>query len=282
MSWKSVKNFLIVLLVLVNTLLVFFVYKYYTASRFIDSDTVEGAVALLGESGITVSSELLSVKKDDAKTLSASYEREEYVCLVASVLLGREADGMYMLPHGVRAEAGEGEIAFIGYDMSVEYTASGEEGVSSLTEKATEADAGKAKSAISFLEERIALAAGTVEEKDCSAYGDYVFVNVRQKENGIPLYGMESVFGIKGEKIVYASGKYFFGVPDSEEESQLLDRINILFSEKEQGITGTVSEMELCYTLYEGDGKMMLVPSYMLRYADGNVRAINAISKKLY
>lgn len=282
MSWKSVKNFLIILLVLVNILLAFFVYKYYTNSRFTDSGTVESAAALLKESGIEVSNELINVKKENAKTLYVPYEREEYVCLVASVLLGKEADGMYMLPHGVRAEAGEGEIALIGYDMSIEYTASGENDILSLIEKASKADDGDAKTAISFLEEKIALAAGTADENDCSIYGDYVFVNVKQKENGIPLYGMDSVFGIKDGKIVYASGKYFFGVPESEEESQLLDRINILFSEKEQGMTGTVEEMELCYTLYEGDGKMMLIPSYALRYADGNMRAINAISKKLY
>ena len=282
MSWKSVKNLLIVLLILVNSLLAVFAYNYYIASRFTDANTVNNSLDILKAHGLEVSGELISVKNESADILYSAYDRENYVCLVASLLFGKEADGMYMLPSGVRAETADGEVALIGYDMSLEYASVSEEGVENAVALAKAAAEDVAKEACLFLEEKIALPKGSISTGDCTASGDIVFVNVVQKENGLPLYGMECVFGIKGEKIVYASGKHFFGVPEKAENAQLLDRINILFSEKDDGMTGKLLDISLCYTLYEADGEMMFVPSYTLTYADGNVRAVNAISKKLY
>lgn len=285
MSWKSVKNILILLLVAVNILLAVFAYNYYTGSRFTDGDTAEKAVTVLEKSGINVSSELLSVKNDTAQALYTSYDRENYVCLVANVLFGKEADGIYMLPDGVRAQTLEGETAYIGYDMSLEFYAAGEKDkVAAALSNAKAVSGDSSKNARTFLENTLSLESGSIKESSCKASGDFVFITMDQTQRGLSLYGMECVFGVRGEKIVCAIGKYFFGAPTGEKIAQLLNRVNILFSEKERGMTGTLCDIELCYTLYEDEESelMLFIPSYALTYADGTVRAVNGVSKKLY
>ena len=94
MSWKQVKNILLLLLVAVNILLFAFVYNYYQASNYTDADTAKRAVTILQKSGITVADELLAVQNDSADLLHCSYDREEYLCYAAALLLGKEAEGI--------------------------------------------------------------------------------------------------------------------------------------------------------------------------------------------
>ncbi|MBQ8836288.1 MAG: hypothetical protein IJ002_02110 [Clostridia bacterium] len=282
MSWKTVKNLLILLLIAVNILLAVFAFDYYTDSNFTSADTAAGAAKILEKSGLYVESGMLSVKNDTAPALYTSYDRETYVCLVAHLLFGKEPDGIYMLPHGVRAETLDGKTAYIGYDMSVEYTAG--ENISSALENAKSADGEMTKAAREFLEEKFALAEGSIKESDCKVSGDCTFVTLGRAERGLKLYGMECTFGVRDGEIVYACGKYFFLTPTGEENAQLLDRVNIMFSEKERGVRGTLESAELCYTLYENadSGLMLFIPSYALTYRDGTVHAVNGVSKKLY
>lgn len=285
MSFKSVKNLFIILLVAVNIVLACFAYNYHVSSYYTDGETAEKAAKILEKNGLSVNADMLGVRNDTADILYADYDRENYICLAAAILLGKEADGIYMLKDGVRAETLEGEYVYLGYDMAIEFSAAADKGAienALASHKAAATD--KAKAACEFLENTLSLQSGVINEADCAESGEYVFVTVEQSENGLPLYGMKCVFGLRGEKIVYASGKHFFGVPKSAEDAQLLDRINILFSETERGHTGTLVGIDLCYTLYEDadSGKMMYVPSYSLAYSDGNVHTVNAINKKIY
>ena len=57
-----------------------------------------------------------------------------------------------------------------------------------------------------------------------------------------------------------------------------------MFSEKQRGEVGTVSDISLCYTLYEDsqNDRMLYIPSYKITYKDGKVNTVNAISKEIY
>ena len=48
MNWKSIKSFLILLVVLVDVLLLRFCYTYYTSRDYTARDTAEDAAAILG------------------------------------------------------------------------------------------------------------------------------------------------------------------------------------------------------------------------------------------
>ncbi len=285
MSWKNVKNFLIVLLVAVNVLLSVFAYKYYFASSFTDPDTAAVASAVLKNDGINISADILAVKKDTAEVLFCEYDREHYLALVCSLLFGKEADGIYLLPNGIKAETLEGDTVLLGYDMSIDYMSTAlQSEISSALALAKPLEAEAAKASRASLEKLIALPENSLSSASCTSFGDYVFIATEQVENSLSLYGMNCVFGIKNGKIVYANGKHFFSVPEEKENAQLLDKVNIMFSEKLREETGTVTDISLCYTLYEDsqNDRMMFIPSYKVTYEDGKQSAINALTKEKY
>ena len=208
MSWKNVKNFLIILLVIVNIILSAFAYNYYRASRFVDSDTAAMASDVLKQSGIEVAAAQLAVKKDTADILFCAYDREHYLALVSSLFFGKEADGIYMLPNGIRAETLEGDTLLLGYDMSIDYTnAALENEIKAALDGAAKVSAEDSKHVRAALEELIALPENSLKDAPCSAYGDYTFITAAQFENSLSLYDMTAVFGIKNGEIVYPTAR---------------------------------------------------------------------------
>ncbi len=284
MSWKQVKNFLLLLLAAVNLLLFYFVYRDYKISNYTDAVTVKRATAILADSGITVSDTQLTVANDTADTLSCSYDREEYLCYVAALLFGEEAEGIYLLPDGIRAETAAGKVLTLGYDFSLRYIAPGadEKRMEAALQSAKESESCTAEK--NALEELLALPVGALKSTPCVHADGYTFITVTQSENGIPLYGMCCTFGFSGETLLYADGKYCFAMPTVKTGEPLLSRIHILFSEKERGRTGQITEIALCYALYEDaqNDSLLFVPAYALTYADGEQIAVSAISGNVY
>lgn len=287
MNWKQVKNLLLLLLAAVNCLLFIFVYNSYIEEKFTDADTAAEAASILKENGISVSETLLTVQNDTADTLSASYTREDYLCYVASLLFGEEAQGIYLLPDGIRAETESGSTALLGYDFSISYIhpdldESRLHTAENIAKQPTETKDCTAEQRA--LETLLALPKGALNDTPCLHADGYAFITVTQRENGIPVYGMQCQFVLSGEQLIAAEGKYCFGVPSPKSSEPLLNRINILFSEKERGKTGSITDMALCYTLYEDaqNGELLFVPAYALTYEDGERLAISAISGDLY
>ena len=285
MIWKNVKSLLIVLLVAVNLFIGFLALNYYKSSRFTDSDTANAASKVLENGGISVLPDVIAVENDIADILTCSYDRENYLATVSMLFLGREADGVYLLPSGIRAETREGDCVLLGYDMSISYSSVNlADNISTALKYASPVESEESKAGREALAKLIAMPKGSLKNAPCVEYGEYMFITVDQFENGLAIYDMNCVFGLRGGRIVYAEGKHFFGVPDKEESAQLLDRVNILFSEKERGEVGDITDVTLCYTLYEdfGNHRMMLVPSYDVRYSDGRSHAVNAINREKY
>ena len=125
MNWKSIKSFLILLVVLVDVLLLRFCYTYYTSRDYTAHSTAEDAAAILGESGITVSPDLLAVRADSVPARSCTYTREDYARLVLSLLSAADTDSIFLLPDGIRAVTTAGDVALLGNDLSIDFTAAG-------------------------------------------------------------------------------------------------------------------------------------------------------------
>ena len=123
MNWKYTKSFLILLIVLVDILLVRFCYDYYMAREFTARETAEDAVAVLQAGDIEVSADLLAVRADSAPTRRCAYTREDYARLVFGILCGKDADGFFLLPDGIRAVTADVDAARLGYDFSLEFVA---------------------------------------------------------------------------------------------------------------------------------------------------------------
>ena len=122
MNWKYVKAILIILLIAVNCLLGYFLYTSYSDTEFTDYATAEKTSAILHKSGIEVNPALLAVKNDSALSLNAKHQREDYLMMVASFLLGTEKIDAFLLPDGIFA-VGEGNCrATVKNDMSISFS----------------------------------------------------------------------------------------------------------------------------------------------------------------
>ena len=285
MNWKHVKNLFLLLLLAVNVLLVFFVYTDYSDTAFTDSDTAAHASAVLEKSGILVSPTKLAVKNDASPSLSVSYDRESYLLSVAAFLLGKTPDGIYLLPDGIRAETASGDAVLLGQDLSVAYSAA----VSGAAAKAV-MDESRAlplpeehrENALSAFSKALDLPESAFSEATFLQGDGYTFLILQQTESGIPITGMLCTFGIADGRIVYAQGRHFFGAPTEREEAPLLNRANILLSERDREKRGTVETITLCYALYEDSESKLLrfIPAYTVTYAEGTPSVVNAINGK--
>jgi len=282
LNWKYVKLLLIILLIAVNILLGNLIYDSYSDNAFTDDETAENVAKILEKSGISVDSALLAVKNDIALDYTAEFDREDYLLSVASFLLGETPVGVFLTPSGIRAENSVGETAFVALDMSVDYAADGIDGASLRPRPITDEEKSEQ------VREKFASILGytakdldgiTMLEQD----GIYV-MTLTQSEDRIPLYGFECTFAIRDEKIVYASGKHFFGIFEESKEAPLLNRANILLSEKARGKSGNIAAINLCYVLYEDtkQGKIHLAPAYAVTYGEGETSIIDAKSAELF
>lgn len=283
MNWKHVKNTFLLLLVLVNLLLGFFVYKDYRETAFTPNETAARAVSILARDGIEVSETLLAVKNDTAATLSVPYDREEYLLTVAAFLLGSTPDGVYLLPGGIRAETADGESVLLGNDLSVRFfAADGGEAVKSELQKNrvllhTEEEA---KEILPRFATLLSLSQAEVEGGRLTKGDGVWLLTLTQAASGIPLADFTCTFGMQGDRLVYAEGRHFFGAPVDRTEAPLLNRMNILLKERERGREGKITDISLCYALYEETerGELLFIPAYKVAYGDGSVSTVNAIS----
>lgn len=282
MNWKYVKTFLIVLLLAVNGLLGYLAYSAYSDTAFTSTATAEGAARVLEKSGISVSPDMLSVKNDRAKSLAGEYNRESYLMSVAAFLLGEEPSGSFLLPSGILAENSRGESVLVNSDLSLHYVASGiDESNLAYTPLTDEKELTAARELFASI---LGYDKGAFDGAPVCKHGDILLFTLSQKEENIPLYGYDCTFGIRDGSIVYASGKHFFGSFSESSEAPLLNRTNILLSEKARGRTGTVEKIDLCYVLYEDTKQdlLRLIPAYSVSYAGGETSIINALDASIF
>lgn len=285
MSWRNVKTLLLVLLVAANLFLFSVVRTYYKDRAYTDTQTAEEAVSLLAKSDLLVRGDLLAVRSDTAAQYACAYDRENYLCLTAMLFFGREADGIYLLPDGIRAECRDGSVAVLGNDLSLFYLHGGtdestvREALAAAHPAMPEADGVRER-----LQSLLLLTDAQLSALDYTVYRDFLFVTVTETLDGLPLYGMTCTFGFSGETLVFAEGKYFFDRPAKEEDAPLLSRIHILFSEKERGRTGEVTDFSLCLVPYEDteSGRLLFLPAYTVSFSDGTNCTVNALDGTPY
>lgn len=285
MNWKYIKSFLILLVVAVDILLVRFCIGYYTARGYTARSTAEDAAAILAQSGIEVSPDLLAVRADRAPERRCAYTREDYARLVLGLLTDDAVTGIFRLPDGIRAVTAAGDTILLGDDLSIDFLAAGRD--AAIIEAActkgypATADTSAVRSAFETL---LGLPEGGAKSIPATTADGYVFFTVRAEAGGIPLSLGDCVFAYLGTELVFAKGSYLFLATAAADDEPLLTRVNILLSERRRGAVGRVEEISLCYAPYEDDaeGTLLLFPAYRVRYADGSISVVNARSGEKY
>ncbi len=285
MNWKYIKSFLILLVVAVDILLVRFCIGYYTARGYTARSTAEDAAAILAQSGIEVSPDLLAVRADRAPERRCAYTREDYARLVLGLLTDDAVTGIFRLPDGIRAVTAAGDTILLGDDLSIDFLAAGRD--AAIIEAActkgypATADTSAVRSAFETL---LGLPEGGAKSIPATTADGYVFFTVRAEAGGIPLSLGDCVFAYLGTELVFAKGSYLFLSTAAADDEPLLTRVNILLSERRRGAVGRVEEISLCYAPYEDDaeGTLLLFPAYRVCYADGSSSVVNARSGEKY
>ena len=285
MNWKNIKTFLIILLLAVDLLLVYFCADYYFSRDYTRRETAEDAAAILAAQGVEVSPDLLAARVDRVPVRTCAYVREDYLRLVVSLLFGKNADGFYLLPGGLRAETAAGDVAVVGKDLSLHFVGAGRD-VSAMEAayakgSAVTVDISASRTA---LENLLALPDGGAKNFAATSADGYVFFTLSPTASGIPLCGGDCVFGFVGDRLVYADGSYLFLATGESELEPLLTRANILLSEQRRGAHGKVVSLTLCYAPYEdeAEGTLLLLPAYRVEYADGSASVVNALTGEKY
>ncbi len=249
MNWSAVKNLLIAILVAANAFLIFNIAKQDRTRVYIDADEVDGAIELLQERGLPVDDDTVPLEKFNAPVYESSYN-DEYYAAVAETLSGSEREMLVSLPNGgFSVTANNGNIIEFDAEFGFSYWSNDNSDTSAYT-GITASDfyalknRGKTLQNARFKE----LSKLAVKFLDSRVSGDYVF-NVRitdgfedeasgrvylfaeQELDGHYVYSHYAVCVFSGDKLVQANGRWYFTPFDEKYNTELIDQVNIMFSD---------------------------------------------------
>lgn len=300
MSWKTLKTFAIVILLVIDSFFFMEIRGRVRAESHYDPSLIDSAVSVLHESELYVDRKFLAGKivslpvyagESDAGTLADAFLRAGYT--------GREE------PLGTRY-VGEDEEFFFGNDFSFFYfTKETEEKPSLLLRDGTYVRVGHDSMAENAERAVYAfLRAHGIASKKRGQYG-YVFqtaevyvsggtfiVHVMQFLDGLAIAD-GAYFLVEGDRVMAADGMLSPAAPSSRLKAETLDLMDILFIEKtilderyrESGEVSrerrVLSSVTYFYEPYFGaDGRFYLVPVCTLSYTDGKMSRYNLVSGK--
>lgn len=249
MNWSSVKNLLIAILVAANAFLVFNIVRQDRTRGYIESDEVAGAVELLLERGLLVDAQTVPLEKFKAPVYESFYN-DEYYTTVAETVSGSEREMLMSLPSGgFSVTARNGATVDFDTEFGFSYSGNGNSDNTAYTEITASdfraaAESGKvlagsrlkklSKIAKAFLDSRVpddyALRARITDSFEDAKTGA-VYLLAVQELGGHEVYSHFAVCVFEGEELIHAHGRWYFAPFDADYHTDLIDQVNILFSD---------------------------------------------------
>lgn len=331
MNWSTVKNLLIGILVAANLFLIFNIARQDRARGYIDDDEVLGAVALLAERGLEVPAECIPREKFKAPVYESLYS-DAYYTKAAEALSASPREVLLSLPNGgfsITAQNGaitefDGEFGFTyskyGNFDEAAYTKITAENFAS--EAALWDDVGTPR--LSALEKRaeefLMMCAGdsdvltaVVTDSYHDAERGFTYLLARQVLGGYMVYSHYAVCVFEDDELVYADGRWYFAPIDEDYQTELVDQVNILFSDlselnvglvqsfalpegtdypkemlsddvADEAMLTAVRNMQAVYAIYWNADKTALyfIPSWQIDHSDGTTIVYNATNGTIY
>ncbi len=299
MSWKNLKTFAIVVLLIMNVFFGTEVYRRYKKMNYYSEKEISSVTELLSESGISVGEDILRARKVSAPAYMRASEEAEF--LSALRLFGNVSrDGE---KYTVSGDCGKWNF---GSDGSFEYRAaddapmpvsvmeSGTVSAVFMIDRYTEKLEAAMKSAICFDDINSLSANKGAKPSHAELYrlytdrdtGNYIAMFLQytgriQTSQAFYLLVNESGEVLSGE------GSISLLLPDEKLKTDCVDLLTVLFDEKRwadvylsSGTAGRLSLSELYYSydIYRtGEGLEYYVPTVNLIYSDGTVHSYNMI-----
>ncbi len=331
MNWSAVKNLLVGILVAANLFLIFNIARQDRARGYIDDDEVLGAVELLAERGLEVPQECIPREKFKAPVYESLYS-DEYYTKAAEALSTSPREVLLSLPNGgfsITAQNGavtefDGEFGFTyskysNFDADA-YTEITAENFASEAELWGDVGSSRLvtlkKRAEEFLM-RCAGDSGVLTAGVTDSYFDtergLTYLLARQVLGGYTVYSHYAVCVFKNDELIYAGGRWFFAPIDEDYQTELVDQVNILFSDLAELNSGSaqgfalpegtdfaeeassytspdnvklsaVRNMQAVYAIYWNADKTAIyfIPAWQIDHSDGITIVYNATNSTIY
>ena len=337
LNWSAVKNLLIAILVAANLFLVYNIARQNKIRGYIPEDAVEGAVELLAERGLSVPVECIPLKKVKEPVYESTYS-DEYYTQTAQTLSGSPREMLLALPEGgfsITAENGavvdfDTEFGFRylknGISDEMAYTEITADSFSSYLENDRAAGGKRMKALSSLAKSFLNSCNGGDGFLTCETVGgfyspeeDATYLLAVQNIGESDVYSHFAVCVFKGDELTAAYGRWYFGGLQEDYSAQIIDQVNILFSdlnelrllsfaeysltdefaetapgaadtdagaaaEPEEVLLPSVTSMNLCYITYWNADKTALyfMPAWQIDHMDGPMVVYNATNGTTY
>lgn len=336
MNWSSVKNLLIAILVAANLFLVYNIVRQNRIRGYIPAEEVAGAVELLAERGLAVDEECIPLKKIKAAVYESMYS-DEYYTEAAQAMSASPREMLLALPEGgFSITARNGDLAEFDTEFGFRYTKNDKSGVKAYTDITAESFSELSKGWQTLSGSRMKQLSGKADAflgSRASADSDLhteIKVGYTDPQSGLDyllavqlvgegeIYSHFAICVFEGESLISAHGRWFFDDLQDDYSTELIDQVNILFSdltrlksglaaysaEREDGPLpeepagegkypdGTDGEaelpavigMDLCYITYWNADKSALyfIPAWQIDHNDGSFAVYNATNGTTY
>jgi len=302
MKWLKITMLFTIILAVVNAFLGYNIYRQYVIENQIDMTARNDTVALMKNSGINVTQDMIGIRKPSLLLCEFDFfeDYEEYCSRAAMIISGESVSEnltSHMINNGIKIIASESGDVFEFYDgnvFSFMYAAGGntewekyesEEDDIRLG-KLYPSDSGSYKKYSSIISEDMfennidlyppddsfGIAVDEVYRDNKS---ESVIVYFRQTYSGYPIHKMDAFAVICGEEVVYAKGSLIIGGIGKSYSSVLYDQINILLIEKnyldfvgKEAEIMNITALDEVYTLFwnQERTKFYMIPSWNIQY----------------
>lgn len=331
MNWSSVKNFMIAILLAANIFLIYNIARQERMRNYVPDEDIASAIELLSERGLVVPKSAIPTKKFKADVYESNYN-DRYYTNVAEMLTGSTRDVLLSTPDGgfsITAENGE----TVEFDTEFGFVYSKHDTLTDLAYTNVTADnfsdylnAGEELSASKMkdLSEKSAkfLNFGMPEDHALSTeiakgYYDpqngYSYILAKQCVGGYEIYSHSAVCVFSDNELVHVKGRWYFASVESPYDTELLDQIDILFSDltvlksasassylgdDEDAVRGddsdigellnieipAVKSVSPCYVMYWSSDKTSLyfTPAWQINHINGLEIVYNATNGTMY
>lgn len=314
MNWASVKNLLILMLVLANVFLLYNIFVQNRTQSYISESELRDAAGLISERGQEIGLSGIPLGRFDMAIYESSYPGDEsYYKSVAARISGDAEMRVYPMPDGsTRVSAGQSgesvnfeftkDFSFVFWNddnpESAAYTDITADDFAEKIESGEELPrtrlAALSKLAIAFLgtdDDETGLSAlieGGYRDDSGNSY-----VVVSQRLSGVEVFRHRVVCVFEGGELVAAVGRWYFGKTGASYDYEFYDQINILFanlrdleSERESADEKLprVVSMSSCVAAYMDPDKTALyfIPAWEITHDDGRVIVYNAAQNTRY
>lgn len=337
MNWSSVKNLLIAILVAANLFLVYNIIRQDRIRGYIPAQEITGAVELLAERGLTVAQECVPLEKVKGVVYESLYS-DEYYTEAAQTLSASEREMLIALPEGgFSITAQNGAVAEFDTEFGFRFTANDKSNEAAYTVITADSfyDTAEKWQALSgsrmkSLEKQAEVFLNSCVSADSDLYGEVTdgyfdpqsglsYLLAAQRIGGGEIYSHFAVCVFEGESLIGAYGRWYFGDLEEDYSTEIIDQVNILFSdlgelssrlvrpfsveigdtvqtdeEKETNVPLTetseteelpaVTGMKLCYITYWSADKSALyfMPAWQIDHIDGCITVYNATNGTTY